>query len=152
MIQVVITRNSQVTNSGSFATQSEAHAWYDSHLAMGSFGSPRFSLQLVEVSPAVIESQEILNEEGQSFDPPQFQDVEISPAVMEEQLVETNPSGHEIAIVDISAAEAQKAINEQSLKHLAETDWMVTRFAETAQPIPEEILASRAAARAAIVR
>jgi hypothetical protein len=151
-IQVTVTKSGTISNQADFPSMEEAQAWVDSHVGMGSFGSPRFSLQLVEVSPAVIESQEVLNEEGQSFDPPQFQDVEISPAVMEEQLVESNPSGHEIAIVDISAAEAQKAINEQSLKHLAETDWLVTRFAETAQPIPAEILASRAAARAAIIR
>jgi hypothetical protein len=130
----------------------EAQAWVDLHVGMGSFGAPRFSLQLVEVSPAVVESQEVLDAEGVSFDPPQFQDVEISSAVFEEQSVETNPSGYEITIVDISAQLAQAALNEQSLKHLAETDWMVTRMAENGTPIPADVLASRAAARAAIVR
>jgi hypothetical protein len=151
-IQVTVSRNSQVTNQADFPSMEEAQAWVASHEGMGSFGSPRYAMQSVEIVPAVIDEQELLDSEGLSFDPPQFQDVEISPAQFEDQLVEVNPVGHEISIVDVSAAEAQKAINEQSLKHLAETDWIITRFAETAQPIPEEILVSRAAARAAIIR
>ena len=35
--------------------------------------------------------------------------------------------------------------------HLAQTDWYVTRYAETGVAIPQDILDSRAAARAAIV-
>jgi hypothetical protein len=134
-IQVKITRNSQVTNQASFPSMEEAQAWVDSHVGMGSFGSPRWSTVSVEIAPAVVD------EAG----------LELSPAQREDQQVE-NVGGYEIAIIDVSAVEAQKAINEQSLKHLAETDWVVIRFSETAQPIPEEILASRAAARAAIVR
>lgn len=37
--------------------------------------------------------------------------------------------------------------SEKALKYLAETDWYVVRFAETGKPIPEDILAARAAAR-----
>ena len=37
--------------------------------------------------------------------------------------------------------------SEKALKYLAETDWYVVRFAETGEPIPEDILAARAAAR-----
>ena len=41
--------------------------------------------------------------------------------------------------------------NVESLIHLADTDWYVTRYAETGVAIPQDILDSRAAARAAIV-
>lgn len=45
----------------------------------------------------------------------------------------------------------QGKINAQSLAYLASTDWMVTRFAETGVPIPDEVKTKRAEARAAIV-
>ena len=35
----------------------------------------------------------------------------------------------------------------EALRYLGETDWYVVRFAETGKPIPEDILADRAAAR-----
>lgn len=135
MIQVTITRNSQVTNQASFNSQEEAQAWYNNHLAMGSFG-PAASTQTiqVELTPAVID------ENG----------VEISPATFEDQEIQIE--GHSVSFVDNSAQEAQDALNAASLKYLAETDWYVTRFAETAQPIPAEISSARSAARAAIVR
>ena len=41
--------------------------------------------------------------------------------------------------------------NFDSHLHLVETDWYVTRYAETGVAIPQDILDSRAAARAAIV-
>lgn len=43
----------------------------------------------------------------------------------------------------------QSKINEKALAYLAETDWMVTRFAETGVPIPDEVKAARQAARQA---
>ncbi len=46
----------------------------------------------------------------------------------------------------------QSKTNAASLAYLAETDWMVTRFAETGTPIPEDIKAARQAARDAIVK
>lgn len=46
---------------------------------------------------------------------------------------------------------AQGMLNAESLAYLEETDWYVTRFAETGVAIPQDILDSRAAARAAIV-
>ena len=46
----------------------------------------------------------------------------------------------------------QAKTNAQSLAYLAETDWMVTRFAETGTPIPDDIKAARQAARDAIVK
>lgn len=48
-------------------------------------------------------------------------------------------------------ADSTAQTNVDSLVHLAETDWYVTRYAETGVAIPQDILDSRAAARAAIV-
>jgi hypothetical protein len=45
----------------------------------------------------------------------------------------------------------QAEINRQALKYLADTDWYVTRFAETGVAIPAEISTLRAQARAAIL-
>jgi len=45
---------------------------------------------------------------------------------------------------------AQEEINAAAKKYLADTDWYVTRFAETQVAIPAEISAERAAARARI--
>ena len=54
---------------------------------------------------------------------------------------------------DEQIAQMQQAkTNAQSLAYLAETDWMVTRFAETGVAIPEDIKAARQAARDAIVK
>lgn len=50
------------------------------------------------------------------------------------------------------ARSRQEKINAQSLQHLVDTDWYVTRSAETAVAIPDEIKLSRQAARDAIVR
>ena len=41
--------------------------------------------------------------------------------------------------------------NMDSLMYLAETDWYITRHAETGVAVPDEITTARAAARAAIV-
>jgi hypothetical protein len=49
------------------------------------------------------------------------------------------------------AALAQSKLNQSSLAYLAETDWMVTRFAETAMPIPDDVKLKRQSARDAIV-
>ena len=135
MIQVTITRNSQVTNSASFPTESEAHAWYDSHLAMGSFG-PAASTQTiqVELTPAV------LDENG----------VETSPATFEEQEIQIE--GHSVSFVDISAQEAQEAANIAAKAFLDSTDWYIIRALESSVPVPKEILEERATARSRVVR
>lgn len=46
----------------------------------------------------------------------------------------------------------QSKTNAASLAYLAETDWMVTRFAETGTPIPDDIKQKRQQARDAIVK
>ena len=49
------------------------------------------------------------------------------------------------------AANAQAETNATSQAYLASTDWYITRHAETAVAVPEEITTARASARAAIV-
>ena len=52
---------------------------------------------------------------------------------------------------DEIAANAQAAINGESLAYLASTDWYVTRQSETDVAVPQDILTLRAEARAAVV-
>lgn len=53
---------------------------------------------------------------------------------------------------NIAVAKKQQAqINAEALKYLADTDWVVTRFAETGVSIPEEIRDLRVQARTRIV-
>lgn len=53
---------------------------------------------------------------------------------------------------DEQIAQIQQAkLNADSLAYLSETDWMVTRFAETGTPIPEEVKLKRQTARDAII-
>jgi hypothetical protein len=176
MKKLSITKSGVLTNQASFETQEELDAWLSSHIGMGSFGSPRYEMQSVEISPAVLEmqqvlvseavmeDQEMLDSEGSSFDPPQFQQVEVSPAVYEEQeveiqaavfedqQVEVNPDGYEIDIQDISAQLAQEELNAESLKYLAETDWMVIRELDSGELCPQDIKDARSSARALIVK
>ena len=49
------------------------------------------------------------------------------------------------------AANTQAELNATSQAYLASTDWYITRHAETAVAVPEEITTARASARAAIV-
>jgi hypothetical protein len=49
------------------------------------------------------------------------------------------------------AANTQTELNVTSQAYLASTDWYITRHAETAVAVPDEITTARAAARAAII-
>jgi len=49
------------------------------------------------------------------------------------------------------AANAQSSINSESLEYLKSTDWYITRQAETAVAVPDDVTTARAAAREAIV-
>jgi len=42
--------------------------------------------------------------------------------------------------------------NREALKYLSDTDWYVIRYQETGEPIPQDILATRAEARNKIVK
>jgi hypothetical protein len=50
------------------------------------------------------------------------------------------------------AQQNQSKLNTASLAYLADTDWYVTRFAETGVAIPDDVKSARSAARAAIVK
>jgi hypothetical protein len=56
-----------------------------------------------------------------------------------------------IRTADDLAAEAAAAkrarANADARRYLAETDWMVIRASETGKPVPEDVIAARAAAR-----
>ena len=135
MKQINIIKNGQVTNSAQFPSQEEADTWLARHEGMGSFGQKKETVERqVLIFPAVVDSEGL----------------EISPAQFEAQMVDLE--GYTVEIIDISAQLEQERINSESLKFLAESDWMVTRMAETQQPVPEEVLLARAAARASIVR
>lgn len=152
MIQVSILKNGTLSNQASFPTLTEAETWLAYHEGLGTFGQKAQTIeQIVEVSPAVIESQEILDENGLSFDPPQFQDVEIVPAQFETQVIQIE--GYTVEIEDLTQQIQQDAINQSALKLLADTDWMVIRsITELDQPVPQEILIARAEARSKIVK
>ena len=51
----------------------------------------------------------------------------------------------------VVAQERQLKINAESLAYLASTDWYVSRFSETAEPVPAEIKEARQMARDSIV-
>lgn len=136
MFKISIIKNAQVTNSAQFPTQEEADAWLARHEEMGTFGTPAYTAQQqVEIFPAVID------EEGNEISPAQFetQDFQI-------------PATYTVEITDISAQLTQEATNASALQVLAESDWYVTRLAETGVAIPEEVSSARTAARASIVR
>ena len=135
MIKISIIKNSQVTNQATFPTMEEAQAWLERHEGMGTFGQKAGpQATQVEIFPAVVDS------EG----------VEITPAQFEEQQIVM--VGYSVEIVDISAQLEQEATNTAALKVLAESDWYVTRLAETGIAIPEEVSSARAVARASIIR
>jgi hypothetical protein len=135
MIHVLIKKQDQVTNMGLFQSMEEAQSWLDKHEKSGTFGQKAQQIeQQVEVSPAVID------EEGN----------EISPAVTEMQLVDIQ--GYVAEVQDISEKISQEKINEESLKLLADTDWMIIRELDCGIACPAEIKQARAEARAKIVR
>jgi hypothetical protein len=47
------------------------------------------------------------------------------------------------------AAQERDAARAEALAYLAETDWFVTRLAETGKPVPDDVAARRATARKA---
>jgi len=65
-------------------------------------------------------------------------------------IAEGNTPAPEFTDAEI-AANAQSLVNSESLEYLKSTDWYITRHAETAVAVPDEITTARAAARAAIV-
>jgi hypothetical protein len=149
MIKVSIIKNGTQTHGAQFNTQAEADAWIAEGSAQQWWGKPAHT----EVIPAVKEIKEVVikpevcDENGNVITPAviETQEVIITP----ETTIE-HPAEFEVVIEDITAeVEARKAIDE-SLKFLAETDWMVIRQVETGISVPSDILSQRAAARAII--
>ena len=57
----------------------------------------------------------------------------------------------EITIDPVKAANIDRArVHDESNLYLRQTDWYITRYLEIGEAIPPEVLANRAAARAAI--
>lgn len=58
------------------------------------------------------------------------------------------PEDQKIILTDEQIAQTERAVLRRSAKaYLKETDWYVTRFAETGVVIPEEVVNKRAQAR-----
>jgi hypothetical protein len=151
MIQVSIIKDGQVTHLGQFETQELADSWLAKHEGLGTFGQKAETIETqVEVAPAVIESQEMLDENGESFDPPQFQDIEISPAQHEMQKIHI--PGYVVEIEDISDELEQEQINKEAQAFLDATDWIVVRAAERGEELSPEFKAERQAARDRIIK
>lgn len=127
MFKIIVTNPNKIGSpfSATFETQELAQQWFEQCCSKPSrpFGLPEHQVEL-------------LDENGLSFDPPQYQ---------------TIPSEFEVEIEDISAQVSQKALNEESLAYLASTDWYVIRSLDGI-PVPPEITAARQAARDRIVR
>lgn len=52
---------------------------------------------------------------------------------------------------DKAAANQRDQANAEARAYLSSTDWYVIRMQETGEPVPEDVLAKRAAARARVV-
>ena len=64
-------------------------------------------------------------------------------------IVETRLDALEKIVERLTAVELQIARLAQALSYLRETDWMVTRFAETGKPVPDDVALRREGARKA---
>ncbi len=87
----------------------EADAWLAKHVAMETFGKAAYSYEQ-EVTPAVYgNGAEILDENDQSFDPPQYEQVIVTPAVMETINISAEYEVQELDITTESASAGLKA-------------------------------------------
>ena len=62
------------------------------------------------------------------------------------------PEGYWVEYIDISAQVEQDRINAESLKYLADTDWLIIREVDASIACPADVKQLRAEARAKIVR
>lgn len=69
------------------------------------------------------------------------------------KLIEPDKNGYPVLVDPPAPSEAEILAEKNALarNYLKNTDWYVTRFAETGTPIPQDILDKRAAAREAVV-
>lgn len=62
------------------------------------------------------------------------------------------PEGYQVEYIDMTAQMEQERINAESLKYLAETDWLIIREVDAGVPCPVEVKATRQAMRERIVK
>lgn len=62
------------------------------------------------------------------------------------------PEGYQVEYIDITAEVIQEKVNEDALKYLAETDWLIIRQIDAGIPCPEEIKIKRQEARSKIIK
>lgn len=155
MIQINIKKNDIVTNSATFDSQELADQWLAQEIANCSFGKPEcwVTEDKEDVSNALESREVILREAEAAIIDPETNEV-ISEArdavvIIEYRLAAT----YTVETVDITAQVEQERVNQEALAYLASTDWMVIRAQEDpSKPVPQEVLAARAAARNSIVR
>lgn len=123
MFKIQILKNSIVKNEATFSIMEELNVWLDSHKSMKTFGADAYSyeqaIELQSAIPAVTEEQELLDEQGQSFAPAQFETVEISleiPAVIGTETIEV-PAEYEVVIQDISLQNNAELLRQQKIKN-----------------------------------
>lgn len=62
------------------------------------------------------------------------------------------PEGYQVEYIDITAQVEQERINAESLKYLADTDWLIIREVDAGVPCPVEIKATRQLMRERIIK
>jgi hypothetical protein len=161
MIQIKVWKNGENTHGGLKSTMEEALQFVSQQESIRAFGSPAVYQDVqVLISPEVRGETQIqvsapeFNEFGEEITPATFitdPDGIISAAVYETQSQLVSPATYTVEIIDISAQEAQKAINVAALAYLASTDWMIIRASEGGPACSSGILSARAAARLSII-
>lgn len=103
MIRVQIKKQNIVTNEATFPTETEANTWLEFHKSNHTFGKPAVYETVETIVPALYEEQELLDENGLSYDPPQFETVEVAPESVEyTQKLVTPAEEFEVVITDVT--------------------------------------------------
>jgi hypothetical protein len=111
MKKLSIYKNEILTNELTYSTQELLDEALVTYIANNTFGRAAYSYES-EVTPAVYEDQEILDEGDISFDPPQFESVLVAPATYETIEV---PAEYEYETEDITAALEMAALIESKI-------------------------------------
>jgi len=106
----------------------------------------------IEGKAAVEGKPAVLDENGNILEPEVLAEAEVlaQPAVMRKEV--KLRAEYTIEIVDITAQIEQEKINQEALAYLVSTDWLVIRQMDSGEPMPEDVKAKRAEARAKIVK
>lgn len=131
---------------GIFETEQKANEWIDRCVSNNSWGKPERVVNYencseedlesaLEIIPEVVETiparepQEILDENGNSFDPPEFSEAMPETVNLISSAMVRLPCEYKIVVTDITSEVEQRKINNKALKFLQETDWKVLRHA-----------------------